>query len=59
VEIKFNQRVEIALKQIEEKKYFQPFLHKGKKIRLLGMSFLRKTGKKAHFTVEIESKLLS
>ena len=60
VEIKFNKPIKCALTQIEEKEYFQPFLHSGKAIRLLGLTFLRKTqkqaGKAAHFTVTAESR---
>jgi hypothetical protein len=62
VEVKFNRSAKNALKQIEEKEYYRPFIRTGKKIRLLGISFTRKTGKKpgktSHFTVTIESKLL-
>ncbi|MBS0627567.1 MAG: PD-(D/E)XK nuclease domain-containing protein [Verrucomicrobia bacterium] len=63
VEIKFNRSAKSALKQIEEKEYYQPFTQAGKKIRLLGISFTRKTktksGKTSCFAVNIESHLLS
>lgn len=39
VEVKFNESAEIALAQIEERKYYEPFLKCGKPIILLGLSF--------------------
>ncbi|MBS0628013.1 MAG: AAA family ATPase [Verrucomicrobia bacterium] len=61
VEVKFNESTKTALEQINQKEYYQPFLHSGKKIRLLGINFHRTTqkqaGKKDHFNVTIESKL--
>ena len=61
VEVKFNESTKKALEQIDQKEYYQPFLHSGKKIRLLGINFHRTTqkqvGKEAHFTVTIESRL--
>ncbi len=61
VEVKFNESTEKALKQIDQKEYYQPFIHSGKKIRLLGINFHRTTqkemGKEAHFTVTVESRL--
>ncbi len=61
VEIKFNKSAKNALKQIEEKEYYQPFLHSGKTVRLLGLGFARKTqkqaGKQSHFTITAESRL--
>jgi len=63
VEIKFNRSAKSALKQIEEKKYFQPFLQEKKTIRLLGIGFVCKTQKQthktAHFTITTESGLWS
>ena len=60
VEIKFNRSTKSALKQVEAKQYFQPFLHNGKAIRLLGLSFMRTTKKQAdkssHFTITAESR---
>ncbi|MES2200246.1 MAG: AAA family ATPase [Chlamydiota bacterium] len=62
IEIKFNNSAKNALKQIEEKVYYQPFLNTGKPVRLLGINFTRKTqkqtGKTGHFTVTAESRLL-
>ncbi len=60
VEIKFNKSAKSALKQIEEKEYFQPFILNKKPIRLLGINFTRKTqkGKSSQFTVTAESRLL-
>ncbi|MES2199336.1 MAG: AAA family ATPase [Chlamydiota bacterium] len=59
VEIKFNKSANSALKQIEEKVYYQPFLQNKKPIRLLGINFTRTTqkGKSSHFNVATESKL--
>ena len=39
VEVKFNESAEIAMAQIEERRYFEPFLNQGKPITLLGLSF--------------------
>ena len=39
IEIKFNESAEEALAQIEERKYYEPFLKCGKPITLLGLSF--------------------
>ncbi len=62
IEIKFNKSAKSALKQIEEKEYYQPYLQRGKAIRLLGISFMRKTqkqaGRSSHFTITADSKLL-
>ncbi len=41
VEIKLNASAEIALEQIEERRYYEPFLGKGKPIVLLGLAFKR------------------
>lgn len=41
IEIKFNQPAEIALQQIEDRRYYEPFLQQGKPIVLLGLSFTR------------------
>ncbi|MBS0628237.1 MAG: PD-(D/E)XK nuclease domain-containing protein, partial [Verrucomicrobia bacterium] len=60
VEIKFNKSAKIALDQIENKKYYQPFLQSKKPIRLLEINFTRKTQKQtrkqSHFTITLESK---
>ncbi|MES2199422.1 MAG: AAA family ATPase [Chlamydiota bacterium] len=60
VEIKFNKSAKNALKQIEEKAYYQPFLQSRKPIRLLGINFTRKMqkGKSSQFTVTVESRSL-
>ena len=39
VEVKFNESAEIALAQIEERRYYEPFLKCEKPIVLLGLSF--------------------
>ena len=41
IEIKFNQPAAAALAQIEERRYYERFLHEGKKIILLGLAFKR------------------
>jgi Holliday junction resolvase-like predicted endonuclease len=41
IEIKFNQSADIALTQIKERRYYERFLHQGKKIILLGLAFIR------------------
>ena len=38
-EYKVNQSAEVALAQIKEKQYFQPYLHRNKKIHLFGINF--------------------
>ena len=45
VEVKFNESTKKALEQIENKEYYQPFIHSGKKIRLLGINFHKTTQK--------------
>ena len=42
VEIKFNEPPEVALAQIEERRYYEPFLKGLKPITLLGLSFIKK-----------------
>jgi len=42
VEVKFNVSAEIALAQIEERRYYESFLSCGKPITLLGIAFKRK-----------------
>lgn len=44
IEIKLNQPAEMALKQIEDKRYWEQFLKNGKQILLLGLSFERGPG---------------
>lgn len=41
IELKFNQPAELALQQIKERRYYEPFLQQGKPIVLLGLSFMR------------------
>ena len=42
VELKVNKSSEKGLDQIEKQKYFEPFLHKEKKVLAIGLSFIRK-----------------
>ena len=46
VELKINEPPEKGLLQIETQKYYEPILHKGKPIRALAISFLRKKASK-------------
>ena len=46
VELKIKEAPKIGLTQIETQKYYQPFLHKGKPIHALALSFLRKKATK-------------
>jgi len=55
IETKLNESPESALAQIEEKRYWEPFLKYGKPIILLGISFQRKPGK---FDITYVSKKL-
>ena len=41
IEIKFNESAQIALQQIEERRYYEQFLKSGKKVILLGLAFKR------------------
>lgn len=41
IEIKFNKSAEAALGQIEERKYYEPFVNRGKAIILIGLAFER------------------
>jgi hypothetical protein len=41
MEVKFNASAEVALKQIEERRYYEPFIKNGKPITLLGLEFKR------------------
>ena len=45
IEAKLNKSPELALAQIEEKRYWETFLKLGKPIKLLGLSFERTSGK--------------
>ena len=42
VEVKLNASTNIAIRQIEERKYYEVLLHYGKPIELLGLNFKRK-----------------
>ena len=39
IEFKFNQSAEVAIQQIKENKYYEPYLSSGKVIHLLGINF--------------------
>lgn len=41
IELKLNQPAELALQQIKERRYYEPFLQRGKIVMLLGLSFTR------------------
>jgi hypothetical protein len=41
IEIKFNESAEVALKQIEDRRYYERFISEGKSIILLGLAFKR------------------
>lgn len=41
IEIKLNSSADVALQQIEERRYYEPFISCGKPITLLGISFTR------------------
>ena len=45
VEIKFNQTAQIALAQILDKRYYEPFVDQNKPIILLGLNFSKTVGK--------------
>ncbi len=44
-EIKVNETSEIALRQIETRKYYEPFLHCGKPVCAVGLGFTRRKSK--------------
>jgi hypothetical protein len=44
IEIKLNESAETALAQIEEKRYYEPFMDSGKSITLIGLNFDRSPG---------------
>ena len=54
-EIKFNDKAENALKQIEELHYYKNFIDQGKTIILLGITFKREPHK---FDIEYVTKQL-
>ena len=60
IEVKFNRSAQEALVQIEENKYYEPFLSEEKNIRLLGLDFKKETSKqgKSQFVITFESKRL-
>jgi hypothetical protein len=55
IEVKRNSSAATALKQIEQRKYFDALLHKSKTIILLGISFTRKP---KVFDIEIKTKVI-
>ena len=63
VELKIGKHPEDALNQIDQQKYFEPFIHKDKKIIAIGLSFIRtKTdknkGKTSDFVLSFTVKTL-
>ncbi len=55
IELKLNNPPEEGFAQIETQKYYEPYLHKGKPIRALAISFLRKKkSKKENSNFEIK-----
>lgn len=61
IEVKVNEAPEEGLKQIESQKYYEPFLHLGKSIQAIGLSFIRKKASKknkSHFSIEYVTKKL-
>jgi hypothetical protein len=56
IEVKFGNKAQEALAQIEHKKYYERFLHQKKKIILLGLAFIREPGS---FDVDYAVKELS
>jgi len=54
IEFKINSTAEKAIKQIEDKKYYQPYVSLGKKIILIGITF----DTKAKNTSAVEYKTL-
>ena len=55
IEIKFNESAQIALQQIEERRYYEQFLKSGKKVILLGLAFKREPN---NFDIEYVMKPL-
>ena len=55
IEIKFNESAQIALQQIEERRYYDQFLKSGKQIVLLGLAFKREPN---NFDITYEMKQL-
>ena len=56
IEVKLNESAAKALDQIEERKYYERFLHKNKTIMLLGIAFKRDAGS---FDIEYEERELA
>jgi len=44
IEIKLNELAQIALKQIVDKRYYEPFVDQNKPIILLGLNFAKTAG---------------
>jgi hypothetical protein len=55
IEIKFNVPPAVALAQIEERRYYERFMSNGKKIILLGFSFMRK---ESSFDIQYAERVL-
>jgi hypothetical protein len=45
IEVKLNDSADVALEQIEERRYYEPFIVRGKPITLIGLSFKREQKK--------------
>ena len=61
IEVKVNKKPEEGLEQIEAQQYYQPFLHLGKPVRAIGLSFHRRkeTNKeKSQFSIAYVTKKL-
>ena len=54
LEFKINKSTTIALQQIQEKSYFQPYLLKDKPIQVIGVNIVTKTRKLAWEIVNFE-----
>ena len=50
-ELKLDQKSEVALQQIKEKRYYEPYLGEGKEIVLIGLAFMFEQ-KRLEFVVE-------
>ena len=61
IEVKVNKKPEEGLQQIETQQYYQPFLHLGKPVRAIGLSFHRRKEsekEKSHFSITHVTKKL-
>lgn len=59
IELKINKTPKVGLKQIENQKYYEPFLHKGLPIHAIAISFIRKKASKKEssgFTISYATK---